>query len=228
MTEWGYWILAAVYTLSTLYLTSYIKIKAKDLATKENLENLKLQLHETTVLTKSIEQHITSDVWVAQQRWQIKKDFYSDALAKFEMIVDGLRLIELSVRGGDDDYEAAPSSKIKEKQQAITRANTELEHQLQTIGVLFLDSVVVDSIYNYLNAERTRRGRLEQELLEPSCTGEIEIGEQLHDYSSYLSHQLRECSKAQDLLREFAREDLQVIWQSQNIANTNSLNRGKD
>ena len=112
-------------------------------------------IHEKTLLTKSIEQHITSDVWVAQQRWQIKKDFYSDALAKFETIVDGLRLIELSVRGSDDNYEAAPSSKIKEKEQAITRANTELEHQLQTVGVLFLDSVVVDGINNYLNAERS-------------------------------------------------------------------------
>ena len=219
MAWWGYLIVAAFYTVSTVYLTSYIKKKAKDLATKENLENLKLQLHETTVLTKSIEQHITSDVWVAQQRWQIKKDFYSDALAKFETIVDGLRLIELSVRGSDDNYEAAPSSKIKEKEQAITRANTELEHQLQTVGVLFLDSVVVDGINNYLNAERTRRGRLEQELLDPTSSGKIEIGEQLYNYSSYLSHQLSECSKAQDLLRKFAREDLQVIWKSKSIAN---------
>ena len=223
MAWWGYLIVAAFYTVSTVYLTSYIKKKAKDLATKENLENLKLQLHETTVLTKSIEQHITSDVWVAQQRWQIKKDFYSDALAKFETIVDGLRLIELSVRGSDDNYEAAPSSKIKEKEQAITRANTELEHQLQTVGVLFLDSVVVDGINNYLNAERTRRGRLEQELLDPTSSGKIEIGEQLYNYSSYLSHQLSECSKAQDLLRKFAREDLQVIWKSKSIANANSI-----
>lgn len=223
MAWWGYLIVAAIYTVSTVYLTSYIKKKAKDLATKENLEHLKLQLHETTVLTKSIEQHITSDVWVAQQRWQIKKDFYSDALAKFETIVDGLRLIELSVRGGDDDYEAAPSSKIKEKEQAITRANIELEHQLQTVGVLFLDNVVVDGINNYLNAERTRRGRLEQELLDPSSSGKIEIGEQLYNYSSYLSHQISECSKAQVLLRKFAREDLQVIWKSQSMANANSI-----
>ena len=223
MAWWGYLIVAVSYTVSTVYLTSYIKKKAKDLATKENLENLKLQLHETTVLTKSIEQHITSDVWVAQQRWQIKKDFYSDALAKFETIVDGLRLIELSVRGSDDNYEAAPSSKIKEKEQAITRANTELEHQLQTVGVLFLDSVVVDGINNYLNAERTRRGRLEQELLDPTSSEKIEIGEQLYNYSSYLSHQLSECSKAQDLLRKFAREDLQVIWKSKSIANANSI-----
>mgnify|MGYP001250335590 CR=1 FL=1 len=223
MAWWGYLIVAVFYTVSTVYLTSYIKKKAKDLATKENLENLKLQLHETTVLTKSIEQHITSDVWVAQQRWQIKKDFYSDALAKFETIVDGLRLIELSVRGSDDNYEAAPSSKIKEKEQAITRANTELEHQLQTVGVLFLDSVVVDGINNYLNAERTRRGRLEQELLDPTSSEKIEIGEQLYNYSSYLSHQLSECSKAQDLLRKFAREDLQVIWKSKSIANANSI-----
>lgn len=223
MAWWGYLIVVGLYAASTVFLTSYIKKKAKDLATKENLENLKLQLHETTVLTKSIEQHITSDVWVAQQRWQIKKDFYSDALAKFETIVDGLRLIELSVRGSDDNYEAAPSSKIKEKEQAITRANTELEHQLQTVGVLFLDSVVVDGINNYLNAERTRRGRLEQELLDPSSSGQIEIGEQLYNYSSYLSHQLSECSKAQDLLRKFAREDLQVIWKSKSIANANSI-----
>ena len=103
MTEWGYGLVVLVHGLIAAYLLTYIKKKASDLATKENLEDLKLQLHETTTVVKSTEQHIMSDVWVAQKRWEIKKEFYSNALANFEIILDALKVVENSLKPSEND-----------------------------------------------------------------------------------------------------------------------------
>ena len=185
MTEWGYGLVVLVHGLIAAYLLTYIKKKASDLATKENLEDLKLQLHETTTVVKSTEQHIMSDVWVAQKRWEIKKEFYSNVLEIFET------------------------------EKMIKSSNAKLENEVKTIGTLFLDKEVLSAIDRYLKAEERRRARIDLELLDPDCT-DPSVGEEYYSPSSYICHQLNECIEAHKLLVEYAREDLQVMWQSDN------------
>ena len=215
MTEWGYGLVVLVHGLIAAYLLTYIKKKASDLATKENLEDLKLQLHETTTVVKSTEQHIMSDVWVAQKRWEIKKEFYSNALANFEIILDALKVVENSLKPSENDRPQPSKTLVSEKEKMIKSANSMLENEVKTIGTLFLDKEVLSAIDRYLKAEERRQAKIDLELLDPDCT-DPSVGEEYHSWSSYICHQLAECIEAHRLLVEYAREDLQVMWQSDN------------
>ena len=215
MTGWGYGLVVFVHGLIAAYLFTYIKKKASDLATKENLEDLKLQLHETTTVVKSTEQHIMSDVWVAQKRWEIKKEFYSNVLEIFETILEALKFIENSLKPSESDRPQSLKTLVSEKEKMIKSSNAKLENEVKTIGTLFLDKEVLSAIDRYLKAEERRRARIDLELLDPDCT-DPSVGEEYYSPSSYICHQLNECIEAHKLLVEYAREDLQVMWQSDN------------
>lgn len=215
MTGWGYGLVVFVHGLIAAYLFTYIKKKASDLATKENLEDLKLQLHETTTVVKSTEQNIMSDVWVAQKRWEIKKEFYSNALANFETILDALKVVENYLKPSESDRPQPSKTLVIEKEKMIESANSVRENEVKTIGTLFLDKEVLCAIDKYLKAEERRRAKIDLELLDPDCT-DPNVGEEYHSWSSYICHQLNECMEAHKLLVEYAREDLQVMWQSDN------------
>lgn len=216
MTEWGYGLVVIVHGLIAAYLFTYIKKKASDLATKENLEDLKLQLHETTTVVKSTEQHIISDVWVAQQRWEIKKEFYSNALANFETILDALRVVENSLKPSENDRPQPSKTRVNKINELIKSTNARLKNEVKTIGALFLDKEVLSAIDRYLKAEERRQARIDLELLDPDCK-DPSVGDEYHSLSSYICHQLNECIEAHKLLVEYAREDLQVMWQSDNM-----------
>lgn len=197
------------------YLKSYFQQSGRNKANKDNFGTVKSHRRQLTEQDKSIEQHINSDVWVAQQRWEAKKEFYSNALANFEIILDALKVVENSLKPNESDRPQPSKTLVSEKEKMIKSANSMLENEVKTIGTLFLDKQVLSAIDRYLKAEERRRAKIDLELLDPDCT-DLSVGEEYHSWSSYICHQLNECIEAHRLLVEYAREDLQVMWQSDN------------
>lgn len=56
------------------YLSSYLRTKAHNLATHEDLDKLVVQMEATTSATKAIEARITAEVWNKQRQWELKRD----------------------------------------------------------------------------------------------------------------------------------------------------------
>ena len=69
------------------YLGSYLKRKAENLATHEDIEKLVDQVRAVTTATKEIEAKISSDVWDRQKQWELKREILFNAaktLSKIE------------------------------------------------------------------------------------------------------------------------------------------------
>src|ERR1700685_4390099 len=76
-----YSILAfAVGLFSGSFLPSYLREKGKDLATKEDIQELATQTGILTQTTKEIEARISISVWSEQQRWDLQKTALLDSL----------------------------------------------------------------------------------------------------------------------------------------------------
>jgi hypothetical protein len=76
-----YSILAFVVGLfSWSFLPSYMREKGKNLATKEDIQELARQTEILTQTTKEIEARISISVWSKEQRWDIQKTALLDSL----------------------------------------------------------------------------------------------------------------------------------------------------
>jgi hypothetical protein len=73
------WILSV---LGSLWIGSfaspYLKKRAENLATHEDLDRLTEQMRITTETTKAIEARITGDLWSSQNRWELTKEIFID------------------------------------------------------------------------------------------------------------------------------------------------------
>jgi len=59
---------------------AYLKEKARNYATREDLEEVLQQLRKTTQTTEIIKSEISGDLWERQNRWTFKKDLYVQLL----------------------------------------------------------------------------------------------------------------------------------------------------
>ena len=62
------------------YVGSYLKKKAENLATHEDISKLVDQMKAVTQATKTIEATISIDLWSRQQRWEVQKAALLDTL----------------------------------------------------------------------------------------------------------------------------------------------------
>jgi len=68
------------------FLTAYAKKRGENLATKADFDELLRQLRLQTAETEKIKSEIAKASWVHQQRWDFKREVYSQLLAVLEEI----------------------------------------------------------------------------------------------------------------------------------------------
>jgi len=54
------------------YIGSYLREKGKNLATREDLDKIVIQVERTTKVTEEIKASISGEQWVRQKRWDAK------------------------------------------------------------------------------------------------------------------------------------------------------------
>ncbi len=83
------------------YFGKYLEEKGKNLATKEDFGDLLKQQKETTRELESIKVTVSGEMWVAQERWKLKREIYTallKALAELRIILSGF---EWATREGE-------------------------------------------------------------------------------------------------------------------------------
>ena len=77
---WWAYVVPSVIAFAGAYLGSYMKRKAENLATKEDFDDLLVQVKRTTAETENIKAEISRVSWVDQQRWNLKRELYLELL----------------------------------------------------------------------------------------------------------------------------------------------------
>jgi len=89
------WLLTAISAGVAAYFGSYLKEKAQNFATKEDIEKLVAQGAAMTQATKAIEERISDEFWNKQRVWEMKRDALIELLSAVHEMADAL--LELSV-----------------------------------------------------------------------------------------------------------------------------------
>lgn len=63
------------------YLSSYLKHKGEDQATREQFKTILSQVSKTTEATEAIKATLSSRVWLLQQQWNIREQRYAELLS---------------------------------------------------------------------------------------------------------------------------------------------------
>ncbi|HKM82576.1 MAG TPA: hypothetical protein VJY15_16650 [Candidatus Acidoferrum sp.] len=63
-----------------LYLGAYLRKKAENLATREDLDKLVEQVRAVTTATKEIEARISDEAWNREKMWELKRDVLLEAV----------------------------------------------------------------------------------------------------------------------------------------------------
>ena len=66
------------------YLASYLKEKAKGLATKEDFDSILSQMEKTTRQSEEIRKSVEADGWLTKQQWERREKFYTEILTKLK------------------------------------------------------------------------------------------------------------------------------------------------
>jgi hypothetical protein len=76
--------------LLNTYLTSYMKKKGENFATREDLQDLVKQMSAVTEATKKIEADISSGVWDRQKRWELRRDTLFEVVKRLTELEEAL------------------------------------------------------------------------------------------------------------------------------------------
>lgn len=85
------WILSVIGSLWIgSYFSPYLRKRAENLATHDDLEKLINQVRATTEATKRIEARISNEVWNKQQLWEMKRDTVISVIQTMDATKDAL------------------------------------------------------------------------------------------------------------------------------------------
>ncbi|MCF7505049.1 hypothetical protein [Vibrio sp. L3-7] len=75
-------LLLALITGVAGFFGAYVNVRAKNIATKTDFDNLKDQLSQNTTVVESVKNEFSDKSWVSQQVWVKKQEAYEDILQK--------------------------------------------------------------------------------------------------------------------------------------------------
>lgn len=76
------------------YLKSYLKVKAENRATHEDLKKLIEQTAALTQTTRDIEAKISGELWDKQKRWELKRDVLCQAVRELTQLEAALQNLD--------------------------------------------------------------------------------------------------------------------------------------
>lgn len=155
-----------------VYLSSYLKNKAKGLATKEDFKDLKEQTAELTRITKGIEAKVSIDVWDYQKRWETRKEVIFESMRNMgkaqSMINETLAALLIYESAGTQADKDASAEVAKKCVERCRRNVTDLaqSHILISLaaGMPVIDAYVAasngfSSVIDHLKDAEQRRQR---------------------------------------------------------------------
>lgn len=89
--------------LWTSYMSSYLKAKAANLATHEDIQRVVDQVSIVTRTTEQIKAEISNDVWDRQKQWEMKREATFGAAKTVSDIDNCISALDVSTRNRNDD-----------------------------------------------------------------------------------------------------------------------------
>jgi hypothetical protein len=80
----------AVFSGIGAYVGAYLKEKNKTLASEEDLAKVLNEVRAIAITTKKMEAEISSEMWVRQKRWELKREILLQATRRLRDLEDGL------------------------------------------------------------------------------------------------------------------------------------------
>jgi len=205
-------IVQLIVTAAGLYFKQYLIKKGDIRATNENFDELKTQVKETTSLTKSIEAQLDNTAWLNQKRWEIKKEFYLEALTKLNTLNSYFshiltNMVKLDLGAKDLETISGLENEIDNGIDVIKPVAAELESLVLLQGTLFLGDNTLKSINSFLHA---RDGKSKLGLDHYKIYEGVSIN--YSEKYSFLRAQIGACGVARDELIKEARQDLNIVW----------------
>jgi hypothetical protein len=155
-------VLNAAFLGVGIYLSSYLKTKAKNLATREDFEGLRQQTASLTQTTREIEAKISSEVWDRQKHWELKREVLFEMGRQINTAVDTLKrldnLLQTKTKNPKADQSVWDQMKIVENEKWFEISNLLSESHL-FVGVS-CGPKAIEALEGFLYIIRTMVGNI--------------------------------------------------------------------
>lgn len=123
--DWASWLLVFIVFAIGVFFRSYFSSRARTFATKQDLEEITHQLKHTSEVTEEIKANIGKGVWLHQQRWEFKKQLYTELLESlFELqstLFDLIRLGDKKLNEKEERHRGELEIRRAETKEIIRR-----------------------------------------------------------------------------------------------------------
>lgn len=132
------------------FVRSYLREKGKNYATREDIDKLVEQLRQTTKVTEEIKAQISSEAWVWQTRWNLKRDLYARLLESLAIGRNSMRLISayaqaLLVADSPVLWTSFLGLGVKHEFERLAKSNAEFE-EATAVASIMLSQQTLDAL----------------------------------------------------------------------------------
>jgi len=129
-------ILSFIATGFGAYFAGYLRKKGKNLATHEDIENLKDQVAAVTKTTEQIKAEISEGVWNRQKRWELKRDVVFDAVKNLAHVNQALMKLDATVRAKQRPDEASWTKFVDDTQDAWIQISADYDKAVGLVALV--------------------------------------------------------------------------------------------
>ena len=141
---WGLTTLVGAFIGS--FLAGYLKKKAENLATHEDIDKLVDQVRAVTITTEEIKTQIKSDLWDSQKRWETRREVILESLRNVgraqSILTDTIASLGRSDDAKTEDDKSAASVLATHLVKRCKRAMQSLNESLTVVALVSGKSVI--------------------------------------------------------------------------------------
>jgi len=140
-----------------IYLSSYLKKKAENLATREEFRELEKQTAALTRITTKIETEVKAELWDRQKRWELKREVLFELARRVTAVFDILKnlenLLQTQIKNPSTPGDIWAQKTIEENEKWFKAMSALRESQL-FVGIT-CGKKVVEAVDNYITLTTT-------------------------------------------------------------------------